>query len=79
MADNQHRGERHFVVCVRNDDHPASLELRKLYEVVPDAQAEARGQLRVIDESGEDYLFPRFYFLEFEIPEAVENVLRRAS
>jgi len=45
-----------FVVCVRNDEMPASLERRKIYQVLPDADAEKSGMLRVIDESDEDYL-----------------------
>ena len=47
-----------FVVCVKNKDYPASLELRKLYQVVADPAAAKHHQLRVIDESGEDYLYP---------------------
>lgn len=46
-----------FAVCLRNQGHEASLELRKLYEVLPDADAQKHGQLRVVDESGEDYLY----------------------
>lgn len=70
-----------FVLCVRNDEHPASLELRKAYEAVPDAQAERLGQVRVIDESGEDYLYPKSYFLELgtEVSRTVENALRQTS
>ena len=50
-----------FVVCVKNKDYPASLELRKLYQVVADPAAAKHHQLRVIDESGEDYLYPEEY------------------
>jgi len=50
-----------FVVCVNNKDYPASLELRKLYQVVADEAAAKHHQLRVIDESGEDYLYPQEY------------------
>jgi hypothetical protein len=63
---------------VRNRDYPASLELRKLYEVVPDESAAKHRQLRIIDESGEDYLFPKDYFLAIELPEVVEKALLRA-
>ena len=52
-----------FVVCVNNKDYPASLELRKLYQVVADEAAAKHHQLRVIDESGEDYLYPEEYFV----------------
>lgn len=52
-----------FAVCIRNAGYPASLELRKLYEVRSDPEAEQHGMLRVIDESGEDYLFPAAMFV----------------
>jgi hypothetical protein len=71
--------EPRYVVCVRNDGYPASLEPRKLYEVLPDQGAAALGQLRVIDESGEDYLYPAGYFAEVQLPQAVQQALRRAS
>jgi hypothetical protein len=54
--------EPRFVVCVENGEYRASLEVRKLYRVVADPDAAALGQLRVIDESGEDYLYPLEYF-----------------
>ena len=52
------RTEPRFVVCVKNKDYPAALELRKLYQVVFDETAAKLHQIRVIDESGEDYLYP---------------------
>ena len=58
-----------FVLCINNDSYEASLELRKVYRVVDDAKAEARALLRVIDESGEDYLYPADIFVPVEIPE----------
>ncbi len=60
---------QHYVLCVSNEKYPASLEARKIYQCVPDPQAEAHGQIRVIDESGEDYLYPQEFFLLIEIPE----------
>jgi len=71
--------EKRFVICVRNDDYPASLEVRKVYEAVPDPGSEAHRLLRVIDESGEDYLYPEDYFMRIELPEAVEKALLLAS
>lgn len=68
-----------FVVCVRNDDYPASLEVRKFYEVLPDPEGERLGFIRVIDESGEDYLFPKDNFLELRLSQQEEQALRRAS
>ena len=66
----------HFAVCVKNDDYRASLELRKLYVVLPDEFATKHDMLRVIDESGEDYLYPSSYFVRVELPQSVEQVLR---
>jgi hypothetical protein len=68
-----------FVVCIENKDYPAALELRKIYRVVPDASAALHHQIRIIDESGEDYLYPQRYFLPIEVPQALEQELLRAS
>ena len=68
-----------FALCVSNAGYPASLEARKLYQVIPDRTAEEIGHIRIVDESGEDYLYPRELFRELEIPAAVEEELRRAS
>ena len=63
-----------YVLCVNNGSYKASLEPRKVYPVVADAAAEAKALLRVIDESGEDYLFPARLFVPIEIPEEAEPV-----
>jgi hypothetical protein len=63
--------KKRFVVCVRNTGYPASLELPKLYQAVPDAEAESHGLLRIIDESGEDYLYPRKFFMSLDLPHSV--------
>jgi hypothetical protein len=68
---------RLFAVCIDNADYPASLEARKLYEVLPDDEAASHRQLRVIDESGEDYLYPARYFRLVTLPPSLERVLRR--
>jgi hypothetical protein len=68
-----------FAVCVNNEDYPASLELHKIYRVLPDADAVVDGDIRVIDESGEDYLYPADYFVFVELPRAVEKSLLRAA
>jgi hypothetical protein len=57
-------GEARFVVCVRNEGYPASLELRKVYRVLADEQASRQRQMRVVDESGEDYLYSQEWFVE---------------
>jgi hypothetical protein len=68
-----------YVICVQNGGYEASLERRKLYAVVPDAQAEKRRHIRVVDESGEDYLYPREYFVAVELPQSVRKAVRLAS
>jgi hypothetical protein len=75
----QKEKEIRFAVCVNNADYPASLELHKIYRVLPDADAEADGDMRVVDESGEDYLYPADYFVLVELPKAVEKSLLRAA
>jgi len=64
-----------YVVCVRNDGYPASLERRKIYEVMPDPDARKHKLIRVVDESGEDYLYPADYFVAIDVPRAVEEAL----
>ena len=71
--------EQQFAVCVKNEEYPASLEIRKIYEVIPDKKAAKHGLVRVIDESGEDYLYPQDFFVSIEIPEAAETVFLKAS
>ena len=62
-----------FLVCVDNDGYPASLEPRKIYVQVPDLTAARDGFVRVIDESGEDYLFPSRLFVPISVPEEAEK------
>ena len=68
-----------FAVCVINTDYPASLELHKIYRVLQDADALSDGDLRVVDEGGEDYLYSSGYFVLIHLPQAVEKSLLRAS
>jgi len=68
-----------FAVCINNRDYPASLELHKIYRVLPDEEAAADGDLRIIDESGEDYLYPADWFVFVDLPQAVEESLMRAA
>lgn len=65
-----------FAVCVDSGEYPASLERRKLYEILPDADAARHGQLRVIDESGEDYLYPLVYFKLVELSPSLNRLVR---
>jgi len=64
-----------FVICIRNEGYEVSLELRKIYQVLPDATTERHRLLRVLDESGEDYLYPEDFFAPIELPETVEKAL----
>jgi hypothetical protein len=75
----QHNLEAQFVVCIKNGGYPASLELRKIYQVIPDARAVEHRLIRVVDESGEDYLYPADYFVPIELPQAVEKVFSLAA
>ena len=67
-----------FVICVNNDGYPASLELRKVYRVVPDEDAGARGFVRIVDESGEDYLYPQDRFVPIEVPQSAQRAFAHA-
>ena len=66
---------RQFAVCVRNEDHEESLELRKIYEVLEDPTAATHNMIRVIDEEGEDYLYPRDWFLPIQLPHDIEEAI----
>ena len=68
-----------YVVCVKNENYPASLELRKLYEIIYDKEAAKSGLVRIIDESGEDYLYPADYFVAMKLPRTVAEAVRLAS
>jgi len=68
-----------FAVCVKNVDYRASLELRKLYPVLEDEFAAKHDMIRVVDESGEDYLYPSSYFVRVELPRSVELTLRKIA
>lgn len=68
-----------FAICLRNDGYPASLEPRKLYRLLPDPDAAKHHQVRVVDESGEDYLYPDDYFIPVELPPAVQAALEAAA
>jgi hypothetical protein len=70
--------KKRFVVCVRNTGYPAALELRKIYQTIPDPDAEEHELVRVVDESGESYLYPAKFFMKLELPQTVEAAVRRA-
>ena len=64
------------VLCLSNEGYPVSLIVRRVYLALPDKEAEERGLIRVIDESGEDYLFPRSLFVAIDLPSAAKRSLR---
>ena len=68
------RGSK-FVLCLDNSGHEVSLQVRKLYERLPDAKAESHGYIRVVDESGEDYMFPADRFLPLDLSRDTESVI----
>lgn len=70
---------RRYLLCVRNDDYPASLEVRKIYRTLADAKAAAKHFVRVVDESGEDYLYPADYFVPIDLPQAARTAFVEAT
>jgi len=65
----------HFAICIHNGEYAGTLQLRKVYEVLDDPIATKRKFIRVIDESGEDYLYPQSWFVPVAVPESVEQLL----
>jgi hypothetical protein len=72
---SRRKESRQFAVCVQNTGYKASLELGKIYQVLPDEKAAKHKLVRVVDESKEDYLYPRRFFVAIDVPDAVEKVL----
>ena len=70
---------KQLVVCINNEGYPASLEKRKIYVLLRDTTAEKRGLLRIIDESGEDYLYPKGYFRSIALPQSVKKAVLAAA
>lgn len=79
MNESKENQAAHFAVCLDSEGYEASLEIGKLYRVIPDAGAAAHGYIRVVDESGEDYAFLTGRFHPVELPQAVERALLAAS
>ena len=72
-------GTSHFAICIHNGEYAGTLELRKVYEVLDDPVAAKRNFIRVIDESGEDYLYPQSWFVPVAVPENVEQLLHELA
>ena len=63
-----------YVMCIKNDGYAASLEVRKIYQAFSDTDSTEKKMIRVIDESGEDYLFPEEFFVPIQIPKNAEQI-----
>ena len=74
----QKNSKKMFVICLKNEGYAASLELRKIYEVMPDERAADHQMIRVVDESGEDYLYPSGFFMPIDLPQPIEQALSMA-
>jgi hypothetical protein len=70
---------RRFFLCIRNAGYAASLQVRTVYSALSDPEAESHGMLRIVEESGEDYLFPANLFVPIEVPEAAARALAGAT
>lgn len=70
---------KRFAVCIKNEGAEESLELRKIYEILDDPAADKRDFVRVIDEEGEDYLYPKTWFMALDLPQTVEEALLQIS
>ena len=77
--DKQSLSTLYFAICLDNADYPASLEVGKLYRIIPDEEAAVHGYIRVIDESGEDYAYSTERFYPIALPQAVKQALFSAS
>jgi hypothetical protein len=69
---------KRFVVCLKNKGYEVSLERRKIYQVLPDPRAAKHGLIRVVDESGEDYLYPQNFFAPIELPQPIRRAVLAA-
>ena len=73
------RAVRRLVICLDNSGYEVSLERRKIYVAIPDAEAARHGRIRVVDESGDDYLYPEERFVEAELPKATRRAVMQAA
>lgn len=71
--------DRYFVICIDNSEYPVSLERRKIYEAIRDSEAAKHAQIRVVDESGEDYLYSAALFVPVKLPKDTEEAVFKAA
>ena len=74
-----HPSPKHLVICVHNKGYAASLEKRKVYVAIPDSVAAKHGHIRVIDESGEDYLYPESFFVPVTLSQSIRKAILAAA
>ena len=68
-----------YVICLSNEGYAASLEVRKLYELIPDAKAETRHSIHIVDEDGEDYVYPEKMFMAMDVSKSVSSALHKKT
>jgi hypothetical protein len=73
------RVAKKLVICLDNAGYEVSLERRKIYVAIPDARAGRLGQIRIIDESGEDYLYPERNFVPADLPQSTRRAVLQAT
>jgi hypothetical protein len=79
MRDSMAKGSKQLLDCIKNDDFPASLERRKIYVALQDGRAEKHGLVRVVDESGDDYHYPKDLFRAISLPQAIKKAIVDAA
>ena len=73
------KAPKKLVICIDNSGFEVSLERRKIYVAIPDIRANALGQIRVVDESGEDYLYPQKFFVAVSLPQPIRRAVLQAA
>ena len=73
------KNSHHLVICIKNEGYQASLETRKIYEIISDIDAKKHKLVRVIDESGEDYLYPENFFIPVSLPKEIEDAVIKVA
>lgn len=76
---NKRNSAAKYVLCVNNDEFPASLELRKIYNVIPNSNSTVQNLIRIIDESGEDYLYPKNLFVPIGLSRDLQKLVQNTN
>lgn len=79
MVGKKENMTQQFALCINNEGYEASLEVGKVYRIIPDDEASAHGYIRIVDESGEDYAFGDDRFYRVDLPDAVGEILELAQ